>query len=514
MLHAPRSVFAGLLDANLGRRPRYVRALDDLPMRRTKILATVGPATQTTEQVVALIRAGADALRLNLAHGTPDEHRAYLRTIHVAARQTGREVAVVADVPGPKVRIGPIQGGELRLKVGETWTFDSVAAAGDAERVRLELPSFRGAARAGDPILLGDGSIELKVLSTRAGRIVAEVVNGGNVRSRAGAYLPHARLNAAAFDADDRKRAAVALTEGIDFLALSFVRDSVDVVAARRWLNKQDKGKDVGIIAKIERAEALKAIDGILRDADGIMVARGDLGIEVPLERLPLEQKELIGRANAAGRFAIVATQVLLSMVNSPRPTRAEVTDVANAVLDGADALMLSEESTVGHFPVEAVQWLDRIARATEAVFDPRRTRELVRAYQTDPATAPERSVAAAAVALAEGVKASVIVTPTHSGRTARLIAGLRPSCPVVALTRRSLVRRRLALVRGVEARPSPTQGKIMELRRQAIELARSEGLADLGPIVLTLGFPVDGRPTNLVTLLDPSEGLPPSARP
>ncbi|MCI4372648.1 MAG: pyruvate kinase [Thermoplasmata archaeon] len=478
-------------------------------MRRTKILATVGPATKTPDQMIALITAGADGLRLNLAHGSTGDHQAYLRTMHVAARQAAREVAIVADVPGPKLRLGEITNDQIRLVVGDGWSFDSESAPGDGRRVRLELPSFRGAAKAGDPILLGDGSVELRVTSAGPNSIEARVVNGGIVRSRAGAYLPHARLTTGAFDASDRKRAEVALAEGIDFLALSFVRDSVDLVSARRWLDKQPDGKEVGLIAKIERAEALKSIDGILADADGIMIARGDLGIEVALEKLPLEQKDLIGRANAAGRFAIVATQVLLSMVNSPRPTRAEATDVANAVLDGADAIMLSEESTVGHFPVEAIQWLDRIARATESAFDPRRTRELVRAFPSDPTSAPERAVAAAAVTLAEAVHASVIVTPTHTGHTARLIAALRPACPVVALTRRSLVRRRLALVRGVEARPSPTQGKIMELRHQAIELARTEGLAELGPIVLTLGFPVDGRPTNLVTLLDPSEEPP-----
>jgi pyruvate kinase len=456
--------------------------------------------------MVALITAGADALRLNLAHGTPEEQRAYLRAMHAAARQSGREIAIVADVPGPKIRIGALPPEGIRLVVGEAWTFDTKPAPGDTRRVRLELPSFRGAAKPDDPILLGDGSVELRVVSAGSDSITAQVVNGGMVRSHAGAYLPRARLNAGAFDADDRKRAEVALAEGIDFLALSFVRDSVDVASARRWLDKQPEGGEVGLIAKIERAEALKSFDGILADSDGIMVARGDLGIEVPLERLPIEQKDLIGRANAAGKFAIVATQVMLSMVDSPRPTRAEVTDVANAVLDGADAIMLSEESTVGHFPAEAVRWIDRIARVTEGTFDPRRTRELVRGFHAKPETVSERSVAAAALSLAEGVHASVIVAPTHTGRTARLIAALRPNCPVVALTRRSTVRRKLALIRGVEARPSPTQGRMMELRHQAIELARTEGLAQLGPIVLTLGFPVDGRPTNLVTLVDPSE--------
>jgi pyruvate kinase len=475
-------------------------------VRKTKILATVGPATLAPDRLLGLIKAGADALRLNLAHGTPQEHQASLRHIHAAARASGREIAIVADVPGPKIRIGPLLVGEVRLTTDQTWSFDAEPTPGDQLRVGLDVPSFRGAAKVGDPILLGDGSVELVVTHADSSSIVGRVVNGGLVRSRSGVHLPRARLSTAAFDAADRKKAELALAEGIDYLALSFIRDSVDLVAARRWLDRHPGGPEVGLIAKIERAEALKGIEGILADADGIMVARGDLGIEIPLERLALEQKKLIASANAAGRFVIVATQVLLSMVDRPRPTRAEATDVANAVLDGADALMLSEESAVGHYPLEAVEWLDRISRATEGSFDPRRTRELVAGFHVDPAVVPERSVAAAAVALAEGVHATVIVAPTHSGRTARLIAALRPSCPIVALSRRSLTRRRLALVRGVDPRPSPTHGKVLDLRHQALELARAAGISERGPIVLTLGFPVDGRPTNLVTLIDPNE--------
>ncbi len=241
-----------------------------------------------------------------------------------------------------------------------------------------------------------------------------------------GSYLPRARLRNAAFDTSDRRAAEVALEGGIDFLALSFVRDSVDLVAARRWLDRRPSGSEVGLIAKIERAEALAAIDGILTDSAGIMVARGDLGIEVPLERLALEQKRLIDLANARGRFVIVATQMLLSMVDSPRPTRAEATDVANAVLDGTDAVMLSEESAVGRYPVEAVRWLDRITATTEAAFDPRSTRERVRAALVGQPVSMEQSVAAAAVALAESVGARAIVTPTHSGLYGTL--GRRPS--------------------------------------------------------------------------------------
>ena len=475
-------------------------------MRRTKILATVGPATATPGQLAALIRAGADALRLNLSHGTDDDHRVSLTLIHQAAKLAGREVAVVADVPGPKVRIRTLTKGELRLATGQRWTLDSDSAPGSDRRVGLELPSFKGAAKVGDPVLLGDGSVELVVTGIHSNSIDTRVVNGGLVRSQAGAFLPRARLRTAAFEATDRKLAEVALAGGIDFLALSFVQDSVDLVAARRWLDRRPSGRDVGLIAKIERAEALRSIDGIIADSDGIMVARGDLGIEVPLERLALEQKRLVRLANAQGKFVIVATQMLLSMMDSPRPTRAEATDVANAVLDGTDAVMLSEESAVGHYPVEAVQWLARIAVATEGAFDPGPVRTAIRAALAEGPVVPEYAVAAAAVTLAESVGARAIVTPTHSGRTAQLVAGLRPACPVLAVSRLSLTRRKLALVRGVEARPSPTYTRLQEFRQHAVELVRAADLPGQGPIVLTAGFPVEGRPTNLVTLVDPEE--------
>ncbi len=480
-------------------------------MRRTKILATVGPATAAPGQLVALLKAGADALRLNLSHGTDEEHRESLVQIHQAAKQAGREVAVVADVPGPKVRIRTLAKGVLPLATGQRWTMDSDPAPGDDRRVGLELPSFKGAAKVGDPILLGDGSVELVVTGVHSSSIDTRVVNGGIVRSQAGAFLPRARLKTSAFEESDRRLAETALEGGIDFLALSFVQDAVDLVAACRWLDRRPSGRDVGLIAKIERAEALRSIDGILEDSDGIMVARGDLGIEVPLEGLALEQKRLVRLANARGKFVIVATQMLLSMVDSPRPTRAEATDVANAVLDGTDAVMLSEESAVGHYPIEAVRWLARIAVATEGAYDPRPVREAIRAGSKDSPAGHELSVAEAAVTLAESVGARAIVTPTHSGRTARLVAGLRPSCPVLALSRLSQTRRKLALVRGVETRPSPTYGRLQEFREHAVEIVRASELPGRGPIVLTAGFPVEGRPTNLVTLVDPDERSPPT---
>ena len=477
-------------------------------VRRTKILATVGPATERPDRLRALIEAGADAFRLNFSHGSDDDHRRLLRAAREAGRRARREIAIVGDVQGPKIRIGELTGGSVRLLAGRTWTLEPSAAPGDDRRVGAEIPSFGESARPGDPILLGDGSVQLRVLRNSGAAIEARVVSGGNVSSHAGLFLPRAHLRTSVFAEKDRHDAELGLSEGIDYLALSFVRERRDLVEAREWLNGHPGGTDVGLIAKIERADALQGIQSILGAADGIMVARGDLGIEVPLERLALEQKRLVHRANLAGRFVIVATQMLLSMVQSPRPTRAEATDVANAVLDGADAVMLSEESAIGSYPVEAVRWLDRIARATESSFDVRRLRE------TDAVAEAEmgRAVAAAAVRLAEGVRCRAIVTPTHSGRTAQLVARLRPTCPVVALSNVPATRRRLALVGGVTPLPAPVHHNLVELRSRAAELIERLAIGPRGPIVLTAGYPVEGRPTNLVTLVGPEGGPPEGA--
>ena len=469
-------------------------------MRRTKILATVGPATDRADRLLKLLEAGTDGFRINVSHGTSEEHRATLRRLHQACRRARREVSLVVDVQGPKLRIGEIAGGSVRLSRGQHWTLDRTPLPGDENRTFVQIPSFGRAARPGDPVLLGDGDVELSVVSASSKSIETKVVSSGVVHSHAGVFLPRAHLRTSVFGPKDRSEAALALQEGFDYLALSFVRDERDVLAARRWLDTRPGGESVGIIAKIERAEALVSIEGILRETDGIMVARGDLGIEVPLERLALEQKMLVRRANAAGRFSIVATQMLLSMLSSPRPTRAEATDVANAVLDGADAVMLSEESAVGQYPIEAVRWLDRIARTTEGEFDPRPGREMIRFGETAGA---ELSVARAAVDLAENVRARAIVTPTHSGRTARHIAALRPSCPVLALSSSGSVRRRLALVRGVSSFPALAHSDLQSLRQRSLQLVDAASLSATGPIVLTAGYPVEGRPTNLVTLVE-----------
>ncbi len=469
-------------------------------MRRTKILATVGPATFSPAGVRGLLEAGADALRVNFSHGTEAEHRAVLRRIHLVSRRLRREIAVVADLQGPKIRIGELQGGTAILEEGAPWSLDANPAPGNFERVPVEVPHLPTAARAGDPVLLGDGAVELVVESVSETAIACRVVHGGSVASHAGLFLPKAHLRTSILGPKDRADLRLALGEGVDYVALSFVRSERDVLKARELLRGLG-AREVGLLAKIERAEALPRIDAILEAADAIMVARGDLGIEVPLERLALEQKRMVARANAHGKPAVVATQMLLSMMHAPRPTRAEATDVANAVLDGADALMLSEESAVGPFAVEAVRWLDRIARSTEEAA----VLQEVAIHPTLPVAreGSEWAVASAAVHLAREIGARAIVTPTHSGRTAGLVAAKRPECPVVALSSVAATRRRLALLWGVVARPSPKHLNLLQLRELASRESRPFAARREQPAVLTAGFPVEGRPTNLVTVVD-----------
>jgi pyruvate kinase len=470
-------------------------------VRRTKILATVGPASSTDATLARMLERGVNAFRLNFSHGTDAQHRQSLRRIHRVTRRANPPVPIIADLQGPKIRLGDLREPKYLVKEGDVWSFDNGGRIGEAGRASVSLPGLMRAARPGDPLLLGDGSVEFVVETISRESVVARVVHGGNVVAHAGFFLPRAHLRAEILGPRDLADLRIAVDERVDYLALSFVRDGAEVRRARQELDRRPHGDRVAIIAKIERAEALEHIDDILTESDGIMVARGDLGIEVPLERLALEQKQLVARANAAGRIAIVATQMLLSMVTSPRPTRAEATDVANAVIDGADAVMLSEESAVGDFPVESVEWLDRICRATEdGVF----RGEVALPSPPTGASTLEHSVASAAVRLASDLGARAIVTPTHSGRTARLISKHHPASPIVALTSRSSTLRQLGLVRGVLAQPSPPKLSLRELTRLAFDtVARELPSRPAGPLVLTAGYPVEGRPTNLVTVVD-----------
>ncbi|HLY77650.1 MAG TPA: pyruvate kinase, partial [Thermoplasmata archaeon] len=379
--------------------PGSRRGLQHL-LRRTRILVTLGPASSSLSAIRALIGAGADAFRINFSHGSPEEQRRLIRRTRAASRLLGREVAVVADLQGPKLRVGEIENRSILVEKNSRLRLDQDPAPGTPRRLSISVPNLRSAARPGDPLLLGDGNVELRVERVSSDSIQTRVVQGGTILSHQGIYLPRARLRGSILGSKDLSDLGLALSEGADFIALSFVGSYRDVREARRAVRRRTKAP-VGLIAKIERASALDGIDGILHESDGIMVARGDLGIEVPLERLAIEQKRLVALAHQAGRPTIVATQMLLSMVSSPRPTRPEATDVANAILDGADAVMLSEESAIGAFPTQAVAWMDRIARVTETTID----RERFRAQRPSrgfPLT--EEAVADAAVRTAEAI--------------------------------------------------------------------------------------------------------------
>lgn len=470
-------------------------------MRRTKILATLGPASESTGAIEALHRAGANAFRVNFSHGTDAQRRGLFRKVRQLGPADRGPVALVADIQGPKIRLGDLSPPQVQLTKGDRWILDTDPTPGGVGRSSVTLPELLRVVNVGDPILLGDGSVSLQVRGIGASSVETEVRSGGRVGSRAGVYLPQARLRPNLLGRKDRADIRAALDEGADFLAISFVRSADDLRSVREVVRGHPRGREVALIAKIERAEALQHIEGILAEADALMVARGDLGIEVALERLATIQKSLVRRANAAAKPVIVATQMLLSMVTNPRPTRAEATDAANAILDGADVLMLSEETAVGQYPVEAVGWLDRIARSTEeAVW--KGEAGFSAAAPAEPTT--EQSIAAAAVRLADSLSAAAIVTPTHSGRTARLVSARRPQSPIVALASRPGTRQRLALTWGVRAVDAPDHGTLQEFRRAA-EAAGRELLEARGsrPIVLTAGWPLEGRPTNLITVLE-----------
>ncbi len=481
------------------------------PVRRTKILVTLGPATDSRARLEDLVRAGVNGFRLNFSHATDAEHRRVLRDIHRVRRLTGREVAIVADLQGPKIRLGDLVAPTYRLAEGATWILEPSTLPGDDRRAPVVFPDLVAATRVGDPLLVGDGAVELEVVARSSRSVTTRVVHGGVVSAHQGLYLPRARLRPEILGPKDLRDLSLALEEGIDYVALSFVRNGSDVREVRRRIGHRNRDGRVGVIAKIERAQALEAIDGILEESEGIMVARGDLGIEVPLERLALVQKSLIRRANARGRLVIVATQLLLSMVGSPRPTRAEATDVANAVLDGTDALMLSEESAVGLFPLEAVSWLDKIARATESSLLPRGT-----SPEDGPVIPGQvgRAVARAAVDVAKAIGAVAIVTPTHSGQTARTVAQLRPTCPIVALSSEAETRRSLSLVWGVESGRVPPHLSLVGLRESAVATARGLlGAAPGAKLVVTAGYPIEGIATNLVNVLELPPSPPPASR-
>jgi pyruvate kinase len=465
-------------------------------MPRTKIVCTIGPASRSEDALTRLVQAGMDVARLNFSHGTHAEHAEVLDVLRRVTAAAGRPIAILQDLAGIKLRIGEIAAGRVRLEAGSRFTLTNRPVPGDSSEVSVSFPDLPRSVEPGDLLLLADGEIQLRVEDAGATDIRCRVISGGWLSSHKGISLPTRSLLAPGLTAKDREDLLFGVAHGVDYVALSFVRTAGDLREARGALAEQ--GAAIPLIAKIEKHEALRHIDEILAEADGIMVARGDLGVETPLEHVPLLQKMLIEKANRAGKPVITATQMLLSMVENPRPTRAEVGDVANAILDGTDAVMLSEETAAGRYPAEAVATMKRIAEDTESAFP---FEQWMRRFEDRSLQTLPEAVAGAACELAEHIGAAVIVAWTESGATARLVAKHRPRRPILALSTAASTARRLALVWGVIPLVADEGRDTDAMMEKAPALAVAQGLIRPGEnVVITAGVPrgVSGS-TNLI---------------
>lgn len=455
-------------------------------MPLTKIVCTIGPASKSTEIVRALVQNGMNVARLNFSHGNRDQHQEKIRIIRTVSDESaaGGPVAILQDLAGPKIRVGRVPDPGVRLEAGQPFVLTNQDVEGTSERVSIPYPDLFKEVREGDPILLADGLIELMVEKANRSEIRCKVVTGGALSSHKGLNLPTRTVQAPSLTDKDREDLLFGLENDVDYVAVSFVRSAEDIVQVKEIIQKKEK--DTPVIAKIEKHEAIEHIDKIMEAADGIMVARGDLGVEIPLEEVPGVQKMLIHRANALGKPVITATQMLRSMVDSPRPTRAEATDVANAVIDGTDAVMLSEETATGSYPVKSIQFMTRIVESAEGLFSHERYLQLA------PKKEVSQSVAYAACVLANHLDARAIIAPTQSGQTARHISRFRPRQPIIALSPRKNTVQRLALFWGCLPRLVADPRDTDDMIESAAQSALQTGLVSRGNlVVITAGHPV-----------------------
>jgi pyruvate kinase len=472
-------------------------------MSRTKIVCTIGPASISPEVMRGLVRAGMDVARINFSHGDHATQARSIATLRQVAEEEDRLVAVMADLQGPKLRVGEIEGGVTELREGDVVTLTSRPRPGVAAEIPVPHPELLRDLQVGQTVLLDDGQLALVVVQAGEDGLKCQVVTGGQLTSRKGINVPGATLRFPALTPKDREDTAFALEQGVDFFALSFVRRAGDVRELRQLLKR--KRVDVSIVAKIEKPEALSVFGDILAEADGIMVARGDLGVETPAEEVPFHQKHIIRACNQAGKPVITATQMLQTMIENPRPTRAEASDVANAILDGTDAVMLSGETAVGRYPVVAAETMAVICANAETHLPHGR---LVHGEPHSHETITE-AISTAAVEIACEVEASAIITATMSGTTARMVARHRPPVPILAVTPSRTTLFRLALVWGVV----PVQVGAFTTTDAMVEVmvreARWQGLAARGDrVVLTAGIPFgSGRKTNLLKVHVVGEG-------
>jgi pyruvate kinase len=456
-------------------------------VRATKIVATIGPASRAPEVLERMIAAGMDMARLNFAHGSTEEHAETVELIRAASQSVGREVGILQDIPGPKLRLGPVDNGVCELHAGAQLVLTPEQILGTSERLPVAWTGFSEIVEPGDVAYLADGAVRLRVESVVDSDVVTKIEVGGSVASRQGINLPNVNVSLPAVSDEDLERIDAGVGMGVDAIALSFVRRREDLDPVRRTMQKFPFGYEVPLIAKIEKPQAAASAAEIVDAADGIMVARGDLGIELPIEEVPLVQKRLLYLCGQRSKPSITATQMLESMVNATRPTRAEVTDVANAIFDGTDAVMLSQETAVGRYPVEAIAMMAAIAEATERELPYERWLE-ERGVKGGDDSATIASLAVEAVGQLD-VKA--IVSPTLSGRIARLISGHRPRVPVLALCPTLPVVRRCGLYWGVRGEVFEEPSTTTDLLDAAGHAAREFGVAQSGDKVgITAGLP------------------------
>jgi pyruvate kinase len=462
--------------------------------RNVKIIATLGPASSSPDMIRALFNAGADVFRLNMSHLNHENLKKVHGLIRQVEKEVDRPIAILADMQGPKLRIGEIKGGSVTLVDGQAFRLDlDTATPGDATRAPLPHPEIFAAVKTGQSLLLDDGKIRLRVTASGADFADTEVVVGGVLSNRKGVNVPDAVLPVAALTDKDRRDFEAALELGVDWVALSFIQRPEDIAEAR----KIARGR-AAILAKIEKPQALVHLDEIIEMADALMVARGDLGVELPLQQVPGWQKRITRAARRAGKPVVVATQMLESMIASPVPTRAEVSDVATAVFEGADAIMLSAESAAGQYPVEAVTMMDKVAVEVEA--DPTYP-GIIYAQRTEPEATGADAISAAAHMVADTLKAAAIVCWTNSGSTGLRAARERPMLPILALTPVPATARRLALVWGLHCVLTADAKNLDDVAERACGIAFHEGYAQPGQrIVVTAGLPL-GTPgaTNML---------------
>ena len=461
-----------------------------MSFRHSKIVCTIGPASRSPRMIDRLLSAGMDVARLNFSHGTHEEHAKSISMLRAAAIEHEKPIAILADLQGPKIRTGPLAGGgPVLLRAGQRFVITTARVLGDSTRVNTVFTPLPKEVHRGNRILLSDGLIQLRVEQVRDNQVICEVVNGGALGEHKGINLPGVKLHVPALTPKDRADLVFALKHGADYIAVSFVRRPEDVLLAKQLIRRA--GKDTPVIAKLEKPEAIENLDAILRAADGVMVARGDLGVEMKPERVPVVQKTIIARAREFRRPVITATQMLESMTENPRPTRAEASDVANAIFDGSDAVMLSGETASGKYPVEAVSMMARIIEEAEASI-----REFPRPAPQEQLKVAE-TVAELVCHASRELHMKLIAVFTHSGFTARLVSRYRPLVPTVAFSPEAETRRRMALIWGVLPRKIQDVQKVDGLAKIAEKRLLEERLVRKGDVIgIVAGTPMGIRGT------------------